>query len=212
MKTEILDAGLPEALERAGALLSLGEVIALPTDTVYGVAADGFDAEAIEKLYRAKERPRDKAIPLLLASADELNIVVAEMPSGARVLASRFWPGALTLVVPASAAVPSILLAGGDSIAVRVPAHRVPRELARRLGRPLAATSANISGGPDPATAAEVLAQLGGRVPLVLDGGQAAAGVPSTVVDFSRGAPRVVRAGAIPVAELERVLGSTVGA
>ncbi|MGB8648072.1 MAG: L-threonylcarbamoyladenylate synthase [Anaerolineae bacterium] len=208
MKTELLSTN-HVALARAVALLEQGEVIALPTDTVYGVAADGLNPDAIEKLYAVKKRSRDKAIPLLLASAEDLALVVAEAPRGARVLAERFWPGALTLVVRARENLPAILRAGGNSVAVRVPDHPTPRALAQTLGRPLAATSANLSGGRDPSTAQEVLDQLDGRLPLVLDGGRVGGGVPSTVVDFSVEPPRVLRIGALAVAELEKTLGAS---
>ncbi len=210
MKTRILPVDQPHALERALELLRQGQVIALPTDTVYGVAADGLNPDAIEQLYAVKERPRDKAIPLLLASSDDLEQVAAEVPEGARILAAKFWPGALTLVVRARANVPPILRAEGDSVAVRVPDHPVPRELARLLGRPLAATSANISGGRDPSTAQEVEAQLSGRLPLILDGGKVGGGVPSTVIDVSVTPLRVLRQGALQLEEIERVLGQKV--
>ncbi len=207
MNTVILAADAPGAFEKALLLLRDGQVIALPTDTVYGVAADGMNPYAVEMLYVAKARAMDKAIPLLLASPDDLAQVALEITPDARLLAERFWPGGLTLVVRARETVPLVLRAEGDSVAVRVPDHRVPRELARALGRPLAGTSANISGGPDPSTAQEVQAQLGGRIPLILDGGPVGAGVPSTVVDLTGTAPQLARAGALPVSELERVLG-----
>ncbi len=206
METQILAADSPGALERALERLRRGEVIAIPTDTVYGVAADGLNPAAIEKLYEAKRRPRDKAIPLLLASEAALDQVAAEIPPGARALAARFWPGALTLVVAAREAVPSVLRAEGRSVAVRVPDHPIPRELARALGRPLAATSANISGGRDPSTAQEVEEQLAGRIALVLDGGPVGTGIPSTVVDLTTVPPRITRVGAIPAEEIERAL------
>ncbi len=207
MQTEILPVDRERALERAIELLRQGQVIALPTDTVYGVAADGLNPAAIERLYVVKERPRDKAIPLLLASAGDLAQVAAQVHEAARILAAKFWPGALTLVVHAQAIVPSVLRAERDSVAVRVPDHPIPRELARVLGRPLAATSANISGGRDPSTAQEVEAQLGGRLALILDGGRVGGGVPSTVVDVSITPPRVLRQGALAIEEIERALG-----
>lgn len=208
MKTELVLAGTDDPIAEAVNLLMQGEVIAIPTDTVYGVAADGLNPLAIEKLYVAKDRPRDKAIPLLCDSPADLKVIAAEIPEGVRVLAERFWPGALTLIVKARPEVPAVLRAEGDSVAVRVPDHPIPRALARQLGRPLAATSANISGGPDPSTAQEVLDQLGGRIPLVLDGGRVGGGVPSTVVDFSVTPARVLRVGALAVRELEDTLGT----
>jgi L-threonylcarbamoyladenylate synthase len=212
MKTEIVKAQAATAYDQAMERLRRGEVIAIPTDTVYGVATDGFNPDAIDKLFAAKERPRDKPIPLLLADASDLRQVALHIPRGALVLAGRFWPGGLTLVVCACEHVPPILRAGGDSVAVRVPNYPVPRDLARILGRPLAATSANISGGPNPSTAQEVEQQLGGRIGLILDGGTVGAGLPSTVIDLTVTPPRVLRAGALPLVDIEAVLGQGISA
>ena len=207
MKTEIRSANDPSALARAIDLLRAGEVIAIPTDTVYGVAADGFDEDAIKALFEVKKRPRDKPIPLLLSDASDLDRVAENVTDAVSRLSDKFWPGPLTLVVAARSTVPRILRAEGNSVAVRVPDHATPRALARALGHPVAATSANRSGGPDPSTAAQVVAQLGGRIPLVLDGGATRGNVPSTVVDCSQDPPRVLRVGALPVIEVEKVLG-----
>ncbi len=208
MKTLVIPSGQPDSLTQAAEMLKQGEVIAIPTDTVYGVAADGINSSAIEKLYVVKDRPRDKAIPLLCDSPADLRFIATDVPDGARTLAERFWPGALTLVLRARPEVPAVLRSEGDTVAVRVPNHPIPRTLARLLGRPIAATSANLSGGRDPSTAQEVLEQLDGRIPLILDGGRIGGGVPSTVVDFSVEPPRVLRVGALAVRELEEVLKS----
>lgn len=207
IRTKIVPASDTESFAHAVRLLRAGKVIAFPTDTVYGVGASGFDDRAIEGLFLVKGRPRDKAIPYLLASAEDLNQVAREIPPSARVLAARFWPGALTLVVPASPRVPRVLIGSGDSIAVRVPNLTITRSLIDSLGAPLAATSANLSGGRDPANAQEVLAQLGGRIPLILDGGATPGNVPSTVVDVTTEPPTVRRVGIITVEEIERVIG-----
>lgn len=199
---EILDSADPEAIERAVSLLRGGNVIAHPTDTVYGVAADAGNADAVARLYAVKRRPRDKAIPLLLADAADLDRVADRISETAHMLAEQFWPGGLTIVVPAAGWLPEVLLAGGDTVAVRLPDHTVPRELARRLGRPLAATSANISGQPSPVTAGDVAEQLGDRIPLVLDAGPAPGGVASTVIDLTSDRPRILRDGAISRDEL----------
>jgi len=210
MKTQILPATDTEAFAHAVRLLRAGKVIAFPTDTVYGVGASGFDECAIEQLFDVKSRERGKAIPYLLADAKDLPLVAREIPDAARLLAAKFWPGALTLVVPVNARVPRILIAGGDSVAVRVPNHPTTRALIDSLRAPLAATSANISGGRDPATAEEVLAQLNSRIPLILDGGATRGNVPSTVVDVTSDTPTVRRVGVIAVEEIERVLGQKV--
>ncbi len=208
MRTQILPANDTEAFAHAVRLLRAGKVIAFPTDTVYGVGASGFNERAIEQLFVVKTRERGKAIPYLLADAKNLLLVAREIPEAARILARKFWPGALTLVVPASARVPKILIAGGDTIAVRVPHHPMTRALIDSLGSPLAATSANISGGRDPGNAQEVLAQLEGRIPMILDGGATRANIPSTVVDVTVAPPKVLRIGAISVAEIEKVIGA----
>ncbi|MBI5034319.1 MAG: threonylcarbamoyl-AMP synthase [Chloroflexi bacterium] len=207
MKTQILPANDTEAFAHAVRLLRAGKVIAFPTDTVYGVGASGFNARAIEQLFVVKERERGKAIPYLLADAKDLFTVAREVPNAARVLAKKFWPGALTLVVPVTARVPQVLIAGGDTIAVRVPNHPTTRALIDSLGSPLAATSANISGGPDPGNAQEVFAQLEGRIPMILDGGATRAGIPSTVVDVTVTPPKILRIGSISVDEIRKVIG-----
>jgi L-threonylcarbamoyladenylate synthase len=199
--------GDPASLDRALALLRAGEPIAFPTDTVYGVGAAGLDAAAVARLYTVKRRPLTQAIPLLIADEADLPLVADEVTPTARRLA-RLWPGALTLVVKAAPGLPSELLAGGATVAVRLPDHTWLRSLMRALGMPLAATSANLHGGRDPRTAADVAAQLGGALPLIIDGGATPGPLPSTIVDCVGDEPRLLRAGALPweqvVAELQR--------
>ena len=207
MKTQILPANDTEAFAHAVRLLRAGKVIAFPTDTVYGVGASGFNERAIEQLFVVKTRERGKAIPYLLADIKTLSTVAREIPDAARLLANKFWPGALTLVLPANARVPKVLIASGETIAVRVPDHPTTRALIDSLGSPLAATSANISGGRDPGNAQEVLAQLNGRIPMILDGGATRANNPSTVVDVTVMPPKILRVGAISVVEIEKVIG-----
>ncbi len=210
MKTQILRASDTEAFGHAVRLLRAGKVIAYPTDTVYGVGASGFNERAIEQLYVVKQRPREKAIPYLLASVESLQLVAREIPDAARLLAAKFWPGGLTLIVPATLRVPKILTAGGDTIAVRVPNQATTRALIDAVGAPLATTSANLSGAPDPSSAQEALAQLTGRIPLILDAGPTRGNVPSTVVDVTTDPPTVRRVGVIGVDEIERALGRKV--
>ncbi len=210
MKTQTLPASDTAAIAHAVRLLRAGKVIAFPTDTVYGVGVSGFNARAIEQLFAAKNRPLDKAIPLLLASAKDLALVASAISATARVLAEKFWPGALTLVVPANGRVPKILLAGGASVAVRVPNNAIAQTLISALGAPLAATSANISGARDPQTAQDVFAQLNARIPLILDGGATPGNIPSTVIDVTVDPPRVVRVGAVSVQAIELILGESV--
>ncbi|MEW5717427.1 MAG: L-threonylcarbamoyladenylate synthase [Chloroflexota bacterium] len=210
MKTQILPAFDTEAFAHAVRLLRARKVIAFPTDTVYGVGALGFDERAIEQLFVVKTRDRGKAIPYLLSDVEQLPLVAHAIPDAARLLAAKFWPGGLTLVVPAAARVPQILIAGGTGVAARVPNNRTTRALIDALGVPLAATSANISGGPDPANARAVLAQLNGRIPLILDGGPTRSNTPSTVVDVTTDPPTIRRVGVIAAEEIERVLGKSI--
>jgi L-threonylcarbamoyladenylate synthase len=187
----------PDTLARALALLRGGEPIAFPTDTVYGVGAPAHDAAAVLRLYAVKRRPQTQAIPLLISDAADLTSVAADVPTLALRLA-RLWPGALTLVLPAAPKLPPELLAGGATVAVRLPDHDWLRDLIRALGGPLAATSANLHGEHDPQTAADVAAQLGDALPLIADGGATPGPVPSTIVDCTGAEPRLLRAGALP--------------
>jgi len=161
------------------------------------VGAYALLPEAIEAIYRAKLRPRDKAIPLLLSHISEINGVARNIPDIAWAIAERFWPGGLTLVLWKASHLPDILCAGGESIAVRVPDHPVALALIAALDGPLAATSANLSGDAPAITAEEAAAVLGGQVAMILDGGKAPMGVASTVLDLTVSPPRILRQGAI---------------
>jgi L-threonylcarbamoyladenylate synthase len=205
MNTEVLSAQDPLSLPHALEILQLGGLVAFPTDTVYGVGALAFDGAAVESIYMAKDRPVEKAIPVLIGDVDDLELVSAEIPEIALKLAARFWPGPLTLVMPKNSELPeavSALL----TVGVRIPDHTVARALLRLAG-PMAVTSANLSGQPNPSTAEEVFAQLGGRIALILDGGKTPGGVPSTVVDCVGAELQVLRAGPIPKNEILAVSG-----
>jgi len=208
MSTLILSADHPQAIEEAVSVLKRGGLVAFPTDTVYGVGAPAFDPQAVTRLYEVKERPRSKAIPLLLADGADLPSVAEPIPPLAERLAERFWPGPLTLVLPRRAVVPDVVTAGGDTVAVRVPDHPVARALIAAAGMPLATTSANRSGEPSPVTAEEVMAQLGGRIDLILDGGRCPGGVPSTVLDLTVSPPAVLRPGPVSDRDIERMIAS----
>ena len=180
--------------------------MAIPTDTLYGLAADVFNARAIERVFEIKERPEGMALPVLLADAGQLSMVVRDAPAEAGVLAEAYWPGSLTIILERNPSLPPRLTAGGSTVAVRVPGHPAPRELARLLGRPITGTSANISGWPDPKTVEELKAQVGDRVDAVVDMGPAPAGTGSTIVDLTGGAPKLVREGAIPFSGIAALL------
>ncbi len=198
MKTEIIR---PDEIARALKVLRAGGLVAFPTDTVYGVGALAFDGKAVESIYLAKDRPIEKAIPILIADVDDLSRVASSpLPPMAVKLASRFWPGPVTLVVPKLPTLPEAVSAT-DTVAARVPDHEVARALLRESG-PLAVTSANISGGPSPATAEEVFQQLGGRITLIIDGGKTPGGVPSTLVDCTGEEARILREGPVTMEQL----------
>jgi L-threonylcarbamoyladenylate synthase len=193
-----------EALEQALELLQQGELVAFPTDTVYGLGVMAFDAQAIDRLYQAKGREAGKAIAILVGEADALQRVTAGMNEMAMRLAQRFWPGPLTLVVEGHPSLPANL-SPRPTVGVRMPDHPVALKLLRRAG-PLAVTSANLSGAPNANTAQEVLAQLGGRVALILDGGKTPGGLPSTVLDCTGPQPVILRLGPITLEQIYAVL------
>lgn len=205
MDTVILPVDHIEAMPRALEILRSGGLVAFPTDTVYGVGSLAFDGPAIESIYTAKDRPLEKAVPVLIGVVDDLSRVAFDVPALAATLAARFWPGPLTLVFPKHPSLPVTVSASG-TVGVRIPDHAAARKLLRLAG-PMAVTSANISGQPSPSTAEEVFAQLGGRIPLILDGGQTPGGVPSTVVDCVGPELQILREGPLSREEILAALG-----
>ncbi len=204
----ILSQDISEQVEKGVSILKQGGVIAYPTDTVYGLGASAYLPEAVERIFEVKGRPRNMPLPLLLANESQLTEVTEELPPVARLLIKEFLPGALTLVLPKSASVPDIVSGGGCTVALRIPAHPVPVALAVGLGAPLVGTSANLSGRPSPLTAEEVDSQLGGKIDLIIDGGRCPGGKESTVVDLTGEKPVILRQGAIPAEDIERVAGA----
>ena len=195
---------------RAGSLIASGQVVAAATDTLYGLLTDATNERAIREVFRIKGRPETKPILLLIDSIACMRGLVEDLPSSFSLLASRFWPGPLTVVVPASQAVPRAITAGGDTVAVRLPRCPVVRALARASGCVLTGTSANRSGRRGARSAEEVAVQLGSRLPLLLDSGAMARAVPSTIVDLTSDSPRILRQGRISQAEVERALSRTI--
>jgi L-threonylcarbamoyladenylate synthase len=196
-----LNATRADDVARAVALLQEGELVAFPTDTVYGVAAIANRPSSVARIYVAKGRPPERAIPLLLAHPRDLDVVAEEVSGLVRRLVARFWPGGLTLIVHKSNAVP-LEVSLASTVAVRVPDMLLARKIIAAVGAPVAVTSANRSGQPDARTASEALAQLGGRIAAVVDGGPSPGGVPSTILDCTVNPPCVLRVGAIPVEAL----------
>jgi L-threonylcarbamoyladenylate synthase len=191
MITRVLTA---DQVEVAAQFLREHHLVAFPTDTVYGLGTLAFDGATALKLYVAKERPPEKAIPILMADISDLDQIAINVPPLAFRLMETFWPGALTIVVPKQSRIP-IEVSTTNTVAVRIPALNLARDLMRLTG-PLAVTSANRSAGPNPRTAQEVLDQLGGRIDAILDGGTTPGGVPSTVIDCTQPTPVILREGA----------------
>jgi len=196
-----------EPLEEAAAILRRGGVVIYPTDTLYGLGALAACDAAVERVFRLKGRPGDKPLPLLLAGPEEMAGVVESPSPLAWELIRRFWPGALTLVLPRAPGFRSLALAGGDTVALRVPDHPLARALIKAAGGPITGTSANRAGAPGPLTAQEARQQLGDLVDFVLDAGPCPGGVESTVLDLSGERPLLLREGALPREALEAITG-----
>ena len=182
-------------------------MVAIPTETVYGLAANALDAAAIARVFEAKQRPKWDPLIVHVANFEMISRIADEFPDSARELAERFWPGPLTLLLPRSAHLPGIVTAGRDTVAVRMPAHGVARALISAAGTPLAAPSANLFGGMSPTTAEHVLRDLDGRIDAILDAGATSIGVESTVIDVLKTPPLLLRSGGITREQLESVLG-----
>lgn len=205
IETQMISANHPNAVEKALTVLRGGGLIAFPTDTVYGLGGDLFSYNSIERIYQAKDRESTKAIPVLIGDVAQLNRVTAEIGAKARRLAETCWPGALTLVVPKHAGLPENLSVM-PTVGVRMPDHPFALTLLRASG-PLAVTSANLSGQASPQTAEDVMAQLRGRIELIIDGGKTPGGTPSTVVDCTAEEPVILRVGPISAEEIQRIVG-----
>lgn len=191
-------------VKEAVQILKKGGVIVFPTDTVYGLGADAFNSKAVERIYEIKKRPRHLPFPLLLSDVSQVTMIAESVPDIGWFLASRFWPGGLTLVLPKAALLPTYLTKG-PSVAVRVPNHPICLAIIKRLGRPVIGTSANISGRPSSLTADKVKQQLGDKVDLIIDGGKCPGGGESTIVDVTGEMPIVLRQGIIAQYEIDKV-------
>lgn len=204
MKTKLVSASTPNALTSALEILLSGGLVAFPTDTVYGVGSLAFHEKAIESIYVAKDRPMEKAIPVLIGDDTDLGKVADEIPMFAMRLIARFWPGPLTILVPKKPTLPEAISAT-STVGVRVPDHDISRALLRLAG-PMAVTSANISGQPSPTSAQQVYEQLAGRIPMIIDGGKTPGGVPSTLVDCTGTEIQILREGPISREELLKII------
>jgi L-threonylcarbamoyladenylate synthase len=201
MNTEILPAHTPElfkkAVHRAAELLRAGQVIALPTETVYGLAANALDAQAVAKIFEIKGRPQTNPVIVHVANLEMAKACVTAFPPMAEQLAKAFWPGPLTLVLPRAQTIPPIVTAGGETVGIRWPSHPLMQAVIRECGFPLAAPSANLSNHVSPTNAQHVQKQLHGKIPVIVDGGQSAVGIESAVLDLTVSPPRILRPGMI---------------
>lgn len=214
MKTKLYKIDLEKMevshMQEAGDLIAAGELVAFPTETVYGLGGDAFHPEAAKKIYEAKGRPSDNPLIVHIAEVSDLERVAKQVPEKAKKLAEEFWPGPLTMVVWKSDEVPYATTGGLDTVAVRMPNHPVALELIRRSGKLIAAPSANTSGRPSPTEASHVMGDLEGRIAMVLDGGPVGIGIESTIIDLTEEKPMVLRPGYITPEMLSEVLGEEV--
>lgn len=210
MQTEWIkarDDGCGEGVRRAAAILRAGGLVGIPTETVYGLAANALDEKAVARIFTAKGRPQDNPLIVHVAGADWLEKYAVSVPKSAYTCIEAFWPGPLTLILPKNPVIPDLVSAGLSTAAFRFPSHPVAAAVIREAGVPLAAPSANLSGSPSPTTAAHVMADLGGRIEAVLDGGSCGVGVESTVLNLCSPVPTVLRPGGVTPEMLREVLG-----
>ena len=210
METLMLPANAPGTAETAANIICAGGLVAIPTETVYGLGADGLNPDAVAKIFVAKGRPQDNPLILHVAEAQQLQALCHDIPKSAYALAEKFWPGPLTMVLPAKDCVPKCTTAGLSTVAVRCPDSDVTRRIIRLAGVPVAAPSANISGKPSTTTAQHVLHDHDGRIDAIVDGGSCRVGVESTIVDLTETPPRLLRPGGITPEQLKEVLGELV--
>ncbi len=203
MQTQLLQADAPGAIQTAAAILQNGGLVGIPTETVYGLAANALDGAAVAKIFAAKGRPMDNPLIVHISHFEQIYDLVREVPEAAKKLAEQFWPGPLTIILPKSARIPDEVSAGLDTVAVRFPSHPVARAVIDAAGVPLAAPSGNLSGHPSPTTAVHVMNDMDGRIEAVLDGGPCSVGVESTVVTLAEQPPRLLRPGGITLEQLQ---------
>ena len=209
MQTEILDFFNQKdaALTKAAELIKNGEVVAIPTETVYGLAANALNAEAVKKIYLAKGRPSDNPLIVHIGDFSELEPLVAEIPEKVKKMATESWPGPLTMIMKKSSVIPDITSGGLDTVAVRMPESEAARAIISAAGVPLAAPSANLSGSPSPTNAKYVFDDMNGRIPLIIDAGPCKIGVESTVISFACEPPRLLRPGGITPEQIIELTG-----
>lgn len=205
---KILPANPQEDLiQMAAEVLKLGGLVAFPTETVYGLGADAFNAEAVRNVFEAKGRPPDNPLIVHIAEFNQIKSLTGEIPEVGKILADAFWPGPLTLVVKSSPSIPKVVTGGLETVAVRVPKHNVTLELIKKLNRPIVGPSANKSGRPSPTTAQHVYDDLAGKIDLIIDSGPTTIGIESTVIDVTVSPPLILRFGGLTREKIEQLIG-----
>ncbi len=196
-----------EGIIRAGNLLKNGDIVAIPTETVYGLAANAYDRNAVAKIFAAKGRPQDNPLIVHISKLEDLAGLVSEIPESAYILAEKFWPGPLTMIMKKNESIPDEVTAGLSTVAVRLPSHPHARAVIDAAGVPLAAPSANLSGKPSPTTAQHVMRDLSGKIPMIIDGGECEVGLESTVISLATETPMLLRPGGVTLKQLRDALG-----
>lgn len=209
MKTQVLKPDT-KSISLACSLIQSGEVVGVPTETVYGLAGDANNPDAIKKIFEAKGRPADNPLIVHISNLSQLDGLVREFSNDAKALADAFWPGPLTIIMPKGKAVCDATCAGLDSVGIRMPANEIARQIIEESNTPFAAPSANISGKPSPTNANDVFEDMNGKINLIIDGGECVAGVESTVVSVLNETPVILRPGVVTKAQMEAVLGKPV--
>ena len=196
-------------IEKAGQILSQGGLVGIPTETVYGLAADALNGKAVAKIFTAKGRPMDNPLIVHIKDIKDINKygLVREFSTKAKLLAENFWPGPLTIIMPKGDCIPEEVSAGLDTVAIRFPEHQIARRIIEAANTPLAAPSANLSGSPSPTTAKHVFNDLNGRIDAVLDGGRCRVGLESTVITLATPTPKLLRPGGVTLEEMKEVIG-----
>ncbi|MDC8437743.1 MAG: threonylcarbamoyl-AMP synthase, partial [Candidatus Nitrosotenuis sp.] len=194
-------------MRRAASIIRRGNLVAFPTETVYGLGADALNAKAVKKIFVAKGRPADNPLIVHVSDKESVNDLARDIPQLAEKLISRFWPGPLTIVLKKSKMVPKVTTGGLDTVAIRMPKNKIAQALIREAGTPIAAPSANFFGRPSPTLAKHVLDDLDGRISAIIDGGRTRIGIESTVIDLTRKTPMLLRPGGVTLEELHSAIG-----
>lgn len=212
MKTEVINitAEYDRALKRSAELLKNGEVVGIPTETVYGLAANAFDEAAVKKIFEAKGRPSDNPLIVHIAKFEDLEPLVEEIPEKVKIMAAKFWPAPLTMIMKKSGKISDTVSGRLDTVAIRMPKSDYARAVIEACGVPLAAPSANLSGSPSPTNAKYVFDDMNGRIPLIIDGGSCEIGVESTVISFAEEPPRLLRPGGVTLEEMTELIGEII--